>query len=63
MATVVFTGHDVSTGWTEERCTPMLRFVRKDGKLVLQQMWQIISRTDMASDWRDVPIEEIPQAR
>lgn len=56
---LIFDATDAAQSWRQEQPTPMLRFVRKDGKLILQQMWQITTLNSQTSDWRDVPIETL----
>lgn len=56
---------------TEEHCRSYLRFVRRDGKLILQQKWWITTYEEESHidagwpesqrvEWRDIPIEEQP---
>lgn len=46
-----------STDFTDLKCTPRLRFVKRDGKNILQQMWEIRTLTTGTIEWRDVPFE------
>lgn len=43
--------------WTQEDCTPRLRFVKRDGKNILQQMWEKRTQYTGTIEWRDVPFE------
>jgi hypothetical protein len=43
--------------WHEEFPTTYLRFVKRDGKFILQCKWIVRTWIDQTEDWRDVPVE------
>ncbi len=38
--------------------TPDLKFVRKEGRLILQQRFEVVRDGQGRSEWRDVPVDE-----
>lgn len=49
---------DLVTGWAKVEPTPDLRFVRRQGKLILEQRWIITTQGSQASEWKPVSVED-----
>jgi hypothetical protein len=54
---------DLNARVTVRGCAPQLRFVKRDGKLILQQQWQVKTLENrvpisVTTEWRDIPVAE-----
>lgn len=55
--TLPFTGYGEAM-WAQEEKTPDLRFVSREGKLILQQRVMTTTKVSQTSRWVDVPVSQ-----
>lgn len=55
---VVMAPENTAFEWSQEAKTPDLRFVRRDGKLILQQRILTTTPSSQSSKWVDIPVAE-----